>query len=189
MEKLQGARSTRGKRRLTETLAVCSAGVIEYTTDASRLFYTLTSPDSDVILQVEPLMTPTLVSRTDKELILGQAGLQRREHGLHGDEQVPLLVREKDHRCLQEVLHQLRAGRVVTCTPGSGHIIKAVLELKLTALLLARNDAHVAQLTAYGLSVLKELCKNPDSIYWFNRKAVIESLGLDPDASRRLRSA
>ena len=182
-----GTQAGRGRFLSQETMCLTSASNIVtalFNISVPRLFYCLSSCASNSIVQVDsPEASPqTMVTRSQKELVLGSQNLSRRELDAAPDAQMVLFHHEKNQKLLCELIRQTSAGVVVTPTAGSGPIIDACLSMHVCGVLLARSSTHRELLNAHALKQIRAACDNPESRFHLSRSAVIEKLGLSPDA-------
>ena len=173
----------RGRRNVVEHVSIFSARPL-VPVHEPRLFYTLTSCATNLMIQVD-MLTHEEAPRCKKEVkeaIHTAYGLPRHERCLARDVLVPVLSKEK-HICLwREQLHATKAKRAIIATPGGGVLLRACVAHGVKALVLSKNDAHMQYLREYVIEfMLTEAKMNSLCPYHIKRTTVISKLGLDVD--------
>jgi hypothetical protein len=173
----------RGRRNVVEHVSIFSVKPL-VPVHEPRLFYTLTSCATNLMIQVD-ILTAEQAPRCKKEVkeaIHTSHGLPRHERCLARDVLVPVMSKEKHIWPWREQLHATKAKRAIIATPGGGVLLRACVAHGVKALVLSKNDAHTQHLREYVIEfMLTEAKMNSMCPYHIKRTTVISKLGLDVD--------
>ena len=179
---MQGKGAARTKTKLTERVLLTCGKPIPLN-QSKRKYYQITTCVGDCILQADVNESPTMVTKQDKETILGMEALGPREQMLDGGKQLVFLHHEKDARVIEELLIQTCANKVVSPTVGTTALSIAILRQNATALLMFRNERHQEVWKQQMLDWLRvEVSTNHHfQPHYLARPDIIRKLQLPPD--------
>ena len=175
--------STRGRQRCSERVLFTSGKPIPFNPD-QRLYYVQTDCTTDVIVGADNYECAPMVTKAEKEGVLGLSGLSAREQSItDANKELILLNHEKAPQVIEELIHQCGCKKIITPTVGLISLSVAVLKRGGTALLLFRNETHRQVWKAKLLEWLRlEVSTNPKFVqYYLSRSDIIRRLRLAPD--------
>ena len=172
----------RGRQRCSERVLLSSGKPIPVNPE-SRLYYKQTDCSTDVIVGADANDIAPLVTKAQKESILGISGMSVRDQTCDHKKEMIMLNHEKDAKVIEEIMHHVGAKKVISPTVGMLSLSIAILRRSGTALFLFRNPSHQEVWRAKLLEWLRlEVSTNPTfQPHYLSRADIIRKLRLAPD--------